>query len=531
MNLVTNPWLPVINKNNLPKSISLNQLFEQPDEWIDLVLRPHERVSVMRFLICLTQAALDGPVDTDDWDDALGLIPSAVLDYLKNGKGKDCFNLYDAKKPFLQISDLEAGTADGNPPVTKLDSTFATGVNSTLFDHSAISPLAGSSQERLLSNDRLVISLLTFLNFSASGTQSAAKWKGKLITHNSGALDAPCVNQNMLHTFVRKESVIKTIHANLLDKETVDDYFGEKKWGLPIWESMPTKPDDHDALINAKETYLGRLIPLSRFCKLIPNSSEFIYCNGIDYSTKPKKKTDSKQVYTDFKPEPSATVMLGKDDKYYLLRAGNIQPWREIPAIFSKREKNSFGGALCLSNICSTETVDIMVLGQLRDSKNVAKILDLVESNLNISPALLSEANRGIYEKNIGDCEKRASVLFRAIEKYRIVTDDDWKNLVKRKSKGKSSEIDRKKYEIFKNKAICHYWTLLEKQRHLLMQYIDLLGSEFDKEREEAKAKWRRAIRSAVRETYQTLCSQNTPRQVRAYVAGWAILCTKQKII
>jgi CRISPR system Cascade subunit CasA len=274
---------------------------------------------------------------------------------------------------------------------------------------------------------------------------------------------------------------------------------------------------------------LGRLIPLSRLCKLIPNSSEFIYCNGIDYSTKPKKKTDSKQVYTDFKPEPSATVMLGKDDKYYLLRAGNVQPWREIPAIFSKREKNSFGGALCLSNICSTESADIMVLGQLRDSKNVAKILDLVESNLNISPALLSETNRGIYEKNIGDCEKRASVLFRAIEKYRIVTDDDWKNLVKRKSQGKSSEIDRKKYEIFKNKAVCHYWTLLEKQRHLLMQYIDLLGTELDKEREEAKYKWQEAIRSAVRETYQTLCSQNSPRQVRAYVAGWTVLYPQSK--
>jgi CRISPR system Cascade subunit CasA len=83
MNLVTDPWLPVIDKKNRSTLISLNELFQQPNEWIDLVLRPHERVSVMRFLICLTQAALDGPADSDDWDDAIGLIPESALAYLK----------------------------------------------------------------------------------------------------------------------------------------------------------------------------------------------------------------------------------------------------------------------------------------------------------------------------------------------------------------------------------------------------------------------------------------------------------------
>ena len=44
-----------------------------------------------------------------------------------------------------------------------------------------------------------------------------------------------------------------------------------------------------DIRYNSVETYLGRLTPLSRFCKLIRSSPYFIYCKGFQYSTKPKK--------------------------------------------------------------------------------------------------------------------------------------------------------------------------------------------------------------------------------------------------
>jgi CRISPR system Cascade subunit CasA len=232
MNLATDPWLPVIDKNNTRKQISLNELFQQPNEWTDLVLRPHERVSVMRFLTCLTQAALDRP---DDWDDAIRLIPESALAYLK--KWEDHFDLYNPQKPFLQINDLEQVNKE---PTTldKLDTALATGSNSTLFDHQAIGA-TNNTPNRELTDDRIVISMLAFNNFSLGGLYPQAKWKTKT-TSKAGVKDAPCASQSMLHCYVRKSTLVETIYANVLTKEQIVERYGVDGIGKPVWEMLAT---------------------------------------------------------------------------------------------------------------------------------------------------------------------------------------------------------------------------------------------------------------------------------------------------
>ncbi len=532
MNLVTDPWLPVTNSNNQLCYISLNQLFEQPDEWLDLVLRPHERVSVIRFLICVVQAALDGPNDPESWNEALGEIPGAGLKYFEKELPdektiQDRFELFDKERPFLQVSKLEPGNEKSTgPSVTKLDSTLAVGENgSTLFDHGAASALNSNTVDRKMLNRNLAVSLIAFVNYSPSGTQSSAKLDGELISHSSGAMDAPCANQNMLHTFVVKNTLIKTIHCNLIDKEACGEFYGDNSWGKPVWEiNEPKCLADKESFNNSVNTYLGRLVPLSRFCKLKENSPYFIYCKGFQYSTKPKKKTDSKRVYRDFKPEPTSTVLINSEGEYSLLKSGINAPWREISALVSKRSKGSNGGALSLRYLSQTESFDMLVVGQARDSENVAKILDLVESKVHIPEFMFDSTNQYAYESNIKICEKKSYTLFRAVEKYRTTVDDEWKGIVKRVKEKSTRKTDRKYRNIFKKHTTNHYWTLIEKQRHLLMNYISLLGSEQDQAREKAKNAWLSAISQAGRETYKTLCSQESPRQIRAYVAGWQIL-------
>ena len=525
MNLVTDPWLPVTDKDNELRYISLIQLFEKPEEWVDLVLRPHERVSIMRLLICIVQAALDGPANIDEWDEALGKIPEDSLKYLEQWQAS--FNLYDKKKPFLQVTNLTPGNDEKSkgPSVAKLDSTLAVGANAaTLFDHGAAAPVPNAAMERTLTDKQLAISLLTFLNYSPSGTQSSAKLNGELIRHDSGAADAPCVNQNMLHTFVVKNTLIKTIHANLIDKDLARDFYGPDLWGMPVWEiDEPFSLKNKKLEKNSVETYLGRLTPLSRFCKLQPNSPYFIYCRGFQYSTKPKKKTDSKRVYEDFSPEPSSTVIVDSEGNYSLLRSGVNAPWREIAALIANREKKSLGGALPLRYLSRTESCDLVVLGQTRGEK-AAIILDLIESRLHIPSYMMNRDKQEVYESNIKICQDKAYALFRAVEKYRVLTDDEWKGLFKRALEKKTSQLDRKRRFLFRQKAISHYWTLIEKQRYLLMQYISFLGTEEDEEREKAQNNWNAAIRHAAEETYKTLCSQESPRQMQAYVAGWRLL-------
>lgn len=529
MNLVTDPWLPVTNKKNGLNFISLEQLFAKPNEWQDLVLRPHERVSVMRLLICIVQAALDGPASIDDWHDALSEIPVNSLKYLNRWCNN--FNLYDEEKPFLQIADLKPGNEDTTgPSIAKLDSTLAVGDNATtLFDHRAASAIQRRFVDRIIDDKKIVISLVTFLNYSPSGIQSSAILEGNLIKHNSGAADAPCANQDMLHTFVIKNNLISTIHSNLVDKELVEEIYGENSWGKPVWEIERLFSLNDDSIYNnSVNAYLGRLTPLSRFCKLIPNSPYFIYCKGFQYSTKPKKKNDSKRVYIDFKPEPSSTVIINAKGNHSLMKSGVNIPWREITSFVSKRQKNSYGGALPLRYLTQSDSFDLIVLGQMRDSQNAAKIIDLIESKVHIPAYMMDSDKQKAYEHNIANCINRSFSLFKAVEKYRTLIDGEWKNLMKKVFEKKTSEVDRKRRFIFRKNTLNHYWTLIEKQRHLLMNYISLLGTEKDLEREEARKSWQKAVNRAVTETYQVLCPQEKPRQIKAYVAGWQVLYPAQ---
>jgi CRISPR system Cascade subunit CasA len=208
MNLVTDPWLPVTDRKNKLRHISLNQLFEQPTEWLDLVLRPHERVSVMRLLICIVQASLDGGPSEDGWNLCIDEIPQASLSYLEEWKGH--FNLLDEKKPFLQIADLKPFNKIPTP-TTKLNFSLATGNNTTLFDHAGINVIK-NVPSRLLEESNLFISMLSFNNFSLGGLYPQAKWNDKF-TSKSGVKDAPCASQSMLHCFVRKKTAVQTLHS------------------------------------------------------------------------------------------------------------------------------------------------------------------------------------------------------------------------------------------------------------------------------------------------------------------------------
>ena len=101
--------------------------------------------------------------------------------------------------------------------------------------------------------------MLSFNNFSLSGLYPQAKWDDKS-TSKSGVKDAPCSPQSMLHFFVRKKTVIETLHANILSQEQIADRYKENV-GVPIWECFPSSPSDEKAIKNATQTYIGRMVP------------------------------------------------------------------------------------------------------------------------------------------------------------------------------------------------------------------------------------------------------------------------------
>src|SRR5208282_3150541 len=83
MNLTIDPWIPALRIDGRRGLFSLQDLFAQAHELRDLAVKPHERIALMRLLLCITQAALDGPADESEWQNCQPLIQPRVRAYLE----------------------------------------------------------------------------------------------------------------------------------------------------------------------------------------------------------------------------------------------------------------------------------------------------------------------------------------------------------------------------------------------------------------------------------------------------------------
>ncbi|MBE0435153.1 MAG: type I-E CRISPR-associated protein Cse1/CasA, partial [Methylomicrobium sp.] len=191
------------------------------------------------------------------------------------------------------------------------------------------------------------------------------------------------------------------------------------------------------------------------------------------------------------------------------------------------RKGKSFGGPAAIENQSKSEGYDLQILALKRKK---ASVLDGFESVLHVPRYFTnSDENRAIYNNGVKKAEIMAFRLDIAIQVYLSTLMPQMIEIVcKGINKQPLSKHESEKYRAIKSrikeKYLTHYWTLIEKQRHLLMQYISLLGMDSDQAREDSKKAWLRAINQAATETYETLCNQDSPRQLRAYVAGWHIL-------
>jgi CRISPR system Cascade subunit CasA len=243
MNLTIDPWIPAIRADGRRDLFSLQDLFAQAHELRDLAVKPHERIALMRLLLCIAQAALDGPEDENAWEQCHSLIQPRVRVYLDKWRGS--FDLLGGGPRFLQLPNLKPGkeTDTGNA-ATKLDLALATGNNSTLFYNYAGTP-------RELRSARSAINLLAFQCFSPGGRIGIARWNGTETAGKGSCNHAPCTPSSMVHTLLLGESLLQTFHLNLLSRETVTDFFGLNRWGQPVWELPVKEAGDRTAVENA----------------------------------------------------------------------------------------------------------------------------------------------------------------------------------------------------------------------------------------------------------------------------------------
>lgn len=530
MNVAFDPWIPVVTNSGEPSLVSLCAALAEGEQFVDLAVRAHERVSLMRLFLCVAHAALNGPEDYYEWCDVPEKMPGAVMDYLS--RWKDSFELFHPEKPWLQVAELRgtaksSGNSGDTSPAALLDFELATGNNSTLHDH------GGQIRSRKIEPARIALNLLTFQNFSPGGGSPVAQWNSTR-TSQVGNPDAPCLSQSMAHCLLRGGSIKETVHYNLPTFETVRTIYktmsmDKKKGGTysdislgrPVWECFPDSPDrQSQRVINATCTYIGRLVPVSRWIRLIPGSNEMYCCNGFKYDT-----------FKDgFPSEPTAAVRLvkKKDSKGAETterRVVKVTPtkalWRELSSLLVKRSADGLGGALAMTNAPHDAPFDFHVCAMTRDQAS----MDIaVESVFHISPAVLDHIS--VYHTEIVGSDKLlgaegyARKLRRAIEEYRQSVDSDWKSRVKRTQAKAQNTLKDKLAET----AFLGYWTAVEKNLSLLMRHIEAIGTDAAEPTRDA---WRRMLFSAACEAYRTACGQETPRQLRAFAKGFQKLTYK----
>lgn len=513
MNLTTDPWIPAVGRAGAAETVSLREAFERGDELRDLAVRPHERIALMRLLICIAQAALDGPSDYDDWKSCRPRIAATALDYLK--RWKPAFELFGAGGRFLQLDDLtpavkekpkrkgkptpetetdsgaEQNGDDGDTSTSKLDLALATGNNPTLFDN------AGGSTRAFAPAD-LALMLVTFQCFSPGGRIRVALWNGIPTQGDGSSNHAPCMAGGMLHAMPRGESLLDSIHRNLTSKEQATDFFGNGAWGRPVWERMPSGLGDASAVQNATRTYLGRLAPLTRAIRLADDGVSLLLANGLDYPSYPEWR------------EPSSSIIeiqIKKGAERRLVGASIEKAvWRELHALtVGSLGRNEVGGPAALQNLTDGASFDLWVGGFVA---NKAKPVEAVESVYHVPAAMLDESSRKIYEEGVRQAEIIEQRVRRAVSVYHKVLGDE---LDRPESKKRRQRIHGNACRQFWTDAECAVPRLLEAVAQPAT--LGLQPNWFN-------TPWGKSIRTAADNAYRDACPHATPRQMRAFALG-----------
>ena len=473
MNLTLDPWIPVIGSDGRHQDLSLKALFQSADTICDLAVQPHEKIALMRLLICIAQAALDGPSDRTAWSWSRDAIQGAANRYLE--KWSTSFELFGNGPRFLQVPQLRL-INDKKPKTsaTKLDLTLASGNNATVFDNAA-------RAARAVSPERLALTILAFQCFATCGRIGVALW-GDDETPGKGTCNhAPCTPSAMLHTYIRGDTLLDTVHLNLLTRDEVATLW-PMGWGRPLWEMPVNAADDKKAIDNATGSYLGRLVPLSRTIQLEEDGIHIILANALDYS----------------QPEPSreaASTMVTKEGNRFPMGAFlGRSIWRQLHMMTVKPRPGTdpICGPLALRNLASNQGCTLWTGALVTDK---AKIEDLVEACYEIPPGMFTDAGRKLYEDGINLADQWEAALFHSLKEYA--------DALKLKT---GANIQAKR----------HFWTILETHVPTLLQLAD----SPDRVPDIKASKWADLARDAAYASYALVCSRLNSRQTQAFAFG-----------
>lgn len=475
-NCVDEPWIPVQNHG----LASMRQVFE--DEGLkSLGGSPIQKLAVFKLLQAVAQSACT-PETEEDWNRLdLKEFQRKCLDYLD--RWHDAFWLTGAK-PFLQMPQVAGAAVQ---PFAALDLEKASGNTSLLTQWQMANPL-DDAQKALL--------LVTLMAFATAGKKVdnqvvlSADYDGKPKSEKGGKSSGRCGPalgfRGYLHSMVLGESILSTLHLALA---TLDGIARMKCFpeglGTAPWEKMP-QTENCPVARSLQRSFMGRLVPMNRFCLLSPSGVHFT--EGILYDG-----------YADGVFEPTQTISRSGKKYVTLWTDPSKMPWRSLTAILSFLDATGANAWSCPQlqwglERCKRLSINAMIWsgGQSLTSKAgeqyVGSADDSVESIFEIGCNEMSQEWFAKFCTEMQGVEKLSKILFSAVQKY---CDDP--------------NRDKK----IAGRAVAMYW---EGGEPLAQELIDSCIPG------QSSLPVRRKFAALMRHAYDAFCPRGTPRQMQEWV-------------
>lgn len=485
-NLVDDRWVPVTDLAGEFRLVSLRDSLVNGDQYREWSARPHEKVALLRLHHCITHAALGGPKLREDWSEVPSRFKDEVSKYLDTWHGS--FELFDMDNPWLQMPGIDG---PWTTPVAKLAFHLATGNNTLLFDQ--------LGESRTVPIESTALDLLTSQCFDLAGRSSSVTLNG--FSTSLSKIDAPCVGSSVIHSYLRGSTLFETVWFSLPTYEGVTDRNKGLQIGVPIWEDPPRSTKDKGA-INSINTYLGRLVPMSRFVLLKEGSQTILLGEGLKYS--PMLEATMTQVINRYGGKESLGVLKFRRDRAM---------WRELVAILSKSRGHT---PITLRGLTEQKTCDLVVAAVFREQ---SKINDVVESVYHV-PWGLTTSGVVAYEAEVHHAEEIAQKLGFAIQTYRNLIDGGLEGKLK-------SDITGAVVSRLKASGMSKYWTYVEIHLSELFNYAT--QSESD-EGLELQSKWRGSLLREAKQVYLEVCPTSSSRHLKAFSKGLSKIHVSRKV-
>lgn len=478
-NLIDEPWLLVVDVGQ----VSLRQLFSNP-AYRALGGNPVQKIAMMKLLQAIAQAACT-PADEQEWRElgAQGLA-RRCLAYLD--KCHQLFWLYGAK-PFLQMPAIVKAAVQSYGAVQP---EIATG-NTTV--------LTQTQCERSLSDAEKALLLVVLMSFALGGKKTdnsavlthgysgKSNDKGKPSTGRPGPAVA---HMGLLHNYLLGDSLWHSLWFSLLTEQQIAGWkIYPQGCGTPPWERMP-EGESCTVAEQLKQTLMGRLVPLSRFCLLTEKGMH--YSEGLRHPG-----------YKEGVSDPATAIdYTGKEPKA-LWANPEKRPWRELTALLSFFAEQQGQGFECRQIRASlhraSQVTECFALwsGGLRVSSNAGEQYasgsdDFVESQVWLSSNMLGELWFAQLRSEMSALDGVAKSIYGCVTAY-----------------FKGQLVDGSK---FAAQATHLFWQLCERDFQTLVDSCD---------QDEASKRQRRVLRQRfagyARQAYDRHCPNETARQLDAW--------------